>query len=309
MEIFSNRQDRLNLLAPLSPTIAGTIVKILQPIVKRFQANFSHDCDNKVPKLPIAIPLRRVPTQGYRYVSAIAHTLAARSQLPPLTIAETLHSDCSQLTLDLPKPLVIQLSIGETGYLYWDLTSIAIATWLEYLHQAHPTPDRPIVSHPADRVSLDRAIYARARCRSGLRLAQSQGFIDLDLDWQITNPPSRLVFGVAGDPSIDLLQPCQQAILSSHFRLFEDSTEQALIHAFMDVLDGIYSDRQIDPAKLAIDLAQAWLEFHRYCRIWGDVKTHQPRLAIARCGLTAIAGRYLQVLLEDYLGVSAPLEF
>jgi predicted solute-binding protein len=59
---------------------------------------------------------------------------------------------------------------------------------------------------------------------------------------------------------------------------------------------------------MTIDLAQSWLEFYRHCQIFGDIKHQNPRQDIARCGLTAISRRYLQVLLENYLGVNAAEE-
>ncbi len=60
--------------------------------------------------------------------------------------------------------------------------------------------------------------------------------------------------------------------------------------------------------KLTIDLAQSWLEFYRHCQIFGNIKHQNPRREIARCVLTAISRRYLQVLLESYLGVKAAEE-
>jgi hypothetical protein len=81
-----------------------------------------------------------------------------------------------------------------------------------------------------------------------------------------------------------------------------------LIQVLMDVLDGIYGDRPQNWSKLSFRLAECWLEFDRDCRIFGDTKRQNPQLAIARCGLTAISRHYLQVLLEEYLGVLAPVE-
>jgi hypothetical protein len=149
---------------------------------------------------------------------------------------------------------------------------------------------------------LDIAIYARARCQSLLRLAQSQQCIDLDQDWHISTPSPLF-------SSRDILQAGQTPFLPPSVRLFEDSAEGSLIQSLMDVLDGIHRYQSIDAAKLAIDLAQAWLEFHRDCRMWGDVKQHHPDTAIARWGLTAIVGRYLHFLLTARLGVDTPLEF
>jgi hypothetical protein len=291
--------DRGHIFTPLSPTIAKSIVKLLQPIVKQFDREFRHNCDRKIPDAPIAIPVRRVPTTGYRYVSAIAHTLSGRYKLPPLTIANTLHSDLLALDVVGAEGLGLWLSLGDAGYLYWDLSPLEIAGWLEYLHRTPPQIELKTFSPSPLNPSLELAMYARDRCRSVLRLAHSHNFIDLDRDWNISTPTPTFVCDAEHHYSVNLRQDSNLPCHSHSFPLFEDYSEIALIHALMDVLDGIYSDRGIAPAKLAIDLAQAWLEFHRYCRMWGDVKIHRPHLAIARLGLTAIAGRYLDILIMN----------
>jgi hypothetical protein len=330
-------KSRLDILAPLSPTIAETIVKILQPIVKGFQVDFSHNCDGQVVEAPIYIPLRRVPDltkatprEGcYRYVSAIAHLLSSRYRLSPPFIADILQSQAMGINLDLPSSLGLQLLLDEQGYLYFDLTTIEIAQWLEYLHQDRSLPN-VMVSTPlvpttllsGNQAGLDLAIYARDRCRSLLRLAQSQKFIDLDRDWHISAPTHLFVcemhwaqsvgcevraveeFRQSLDRNNNAPQDTFSPLVPPSCRLFEDFPEQALIHALMDVLDGIYRSRSINRAKLAIDLAQKWLEFHRYCRMWGEVSIHHPSTAIARWGLTAIAGRYLDQLISgEYLSI------
>jgi hypothetical protein len=136
-------------------------------------------------------------------------------------------------------------------------------------------------------------IYARDRCRSILKLACAEGLISQDISgaWQI--PPSQWF-----DRDADYLQSIKAErgnnrpttdIIGS----FGLGAQDRLIHALMDVLDSIYGSRPPDYPRLTIDLAQSWLEFHRHCRIFGDVKRHNPHLAIARCGLTVISERYL----------------
>ena len=183
----------------------------------------------------------------------------------------------------------------------------------------------------------DLAIYAHARCCSLLKLAASEKVVRITTNWQIStsNP---LFAPVDSENRLRTESNC----------IFEQSAEQQLIQTLMAVLDAIYGDnRQLDFAqiksiavsaeadrseymptsnrqvsaggsnghqkspnwaKLTNDLAQSWLEFDRRCQIFGDAKQHKPQLAIARCALTAISRRYLQILLENYLGVEAAIE-
>ena len=167
----------------------------------------------------------------------------------------------------------------------------------------------------------DLAIYAHARCCSLLKLAASEKLVRLTADWQIST----------SNWLLDMLHTENRFTTESNC-IFGHPAEQQLIQTLMAVLDVIYSDnRQLDSSqtesseqisarsfnghrklpnwtKLTIDLAQSWLEFDRRCQIFGDIKQQNPRLAIARCGLTAISRRYLQVLLENYLGVEAAVE-
>ena len=53
---------------------------------------------------------------------------------------------------------------------------------------------------------------------------------------------------------------------------------------------------------------QAWEEFFKHCRIWGEVKTKTPKLAQVRLGLVAVTQKLLRSLLQDSLGVCAPME-
>lgn len=168
---------------------------------------------------------------------------------------------------------------------------------------------------------MDLAIYAHARCCSLLKLAASEKVVRITSNWQISRP--NLSFEPADS---------QNRLRTESNGLFEHPAEQRLIQTLMAVLDAIYDDhQQLEQAqaelteqvgvkgfnghrkspswtKLTLDLAQSWLEFDCRCQIFGDVKHDNSQLAIVRCGLTAISRRYLQVLLENYLGVEAAVE-
>lgn len=165
--------------------------------------------------------------------------------------------------------------------------------------------------------SIDLAIYAHARCCSLLKLADTEKLVAITDKWQIST--SNWLLDVVS---------AEDGLTAEFDHIFEHPIERQLIQSLMAALDAIYSDiwklpssqfestdrivpsdnghrRSPNWTKLTIDLAQSWLEFYRHCQIFGKIA---PRLAISRCGLTAISRRYLQVLLEHYLDVKAAVE-
>ncbi|MCY7367358.1 MAG: hypothetical protein LH474_04315 [Chamaesiphon sp.] len=303
------------ILLPLSPTIASAIADYLQsiapkPNINSLQQNWARDIIELQPDLyghgQFQRSIRQIPTSQYQYVSTIAHQLAAKSALTPLEI-------CQNLDISIPAPTVIEKSVqmelncwhNESSYIYFQFAPKSIEIWLNYIH------DLPIewigdtcVSTEAG--SLDLAIYAHARCCSRLKLAAAEKLVRVTAEWLLD------------------VECVKNRLTAESNCIFEHPAEQQLIQILMAVLEVIYSDhRQLDYSesetfnghrkspnwiKLAIDLAQSWLEFDRRCQILSEIKHQNPRLAIARCGLTAISRRYLQVLLENYLSVKAPVE-
>jgi len=317
------------ILLPLAPTIARTIANYLELMTQEFFGHLSHNCDNVVPKLPPDLcghwqfeqSLKLVTSSPYQYVSTIAHRLAAKLPFTPMEICHHLQPPIG-VAIDPRSCLELGCWFNDAGYIYFELTPISIALWLNYIHDLPLTIDRATARLSAPTI----AIYAHARCCSVLQLAQSEKLVAITADWQIST-------------DLSYLEKTSTAELRS---ILNYSAQQRLIHALMAVLDGIYSDNlrvvssqlpsgivgvaspflrnamrtenRPDPlsqirspnwTKLTLDLAQSWLEFYRDCRIFGDVQRQNPQLAIARCGLTAISRRYLQVLLENYLGISA----
>jgi hypothetical protein len=310
------------ILLPLAPTMAGTIANYLQLKAQQVRGHLSHNYDNIATELLPARfwdwqserSIQPVTTLQYQYVSTIAHRLAAKSSLNPLKICEYLQS--SVLT-EIPTDLAgLELSCwyNDAGYIYFEVADTSIERWLEYIH--YIPLNRQLHT---DRAVCDPtlAIYAHARCCAILTLADRERVVAIAPDWQMSSADWRT---------------CKSLAISSHHQpdrlpaqltsIYDRPAERQLIKTLMTVLDAIYSpsalgvspDRSTQQmrapnwARLTIDLAQSWLEFYRSCQIFGDIKRQNPRLAIARCGLTAIARRYLQVLLENYLGVSALVE-
>ena len=328
MEIFPVFDS---ILLPLAPTIAGTIADYLQLMTKTVDEHRSQNCDNVVPELSSNLAwwqfersIRLVPTSQYQYVSTIAHRLAAKSSLTPLQICQNLQSPIVYAIVAPHNWMQLCCWYNDSGYIYFQLTPRSIELWLDYIH------DLPLIELATRRSlsSATMAVYAHARCCSLLRLADTEKLVRVAANWQIS--PHRQI-------DIDECRYLKNRDPAEFMSIFEHSAEQKSIHVLMEVLDRISSHhlqvvsprqlrwseaREIEPLemgisnlageirdpnwhKLTIDLAQSWLEFYRHCRIFGDVQHQNPRLAIARCQLTAIVRRYLQVLLENYLGVTA----
>jgi hypothetical protein len=274
--------------------------------------------------------IRQIPTSQYQYVSTIAHHLAAKSALTPLEICQNLDLSIPTVAgLDRFANLKLDCWYNEASYIYFQPTPESIEIWLHYIH------DLPLEQLGCGGTSIptgsflqgsglsanDLAIYAHARCCSLLKLAAAAKIVRLTADWQISTPNWLLDAAYI-----------KNRLTTESNCIFEHPAEQQLIQTLMAVLDAIYGDRrQLDSpqtesseqigaggfnghrkspnwTKLTIDLAQSWLEFDRRCQIFGDIKQKNPQLAIARCMLTAISRRYLQVLLENYLGVEAAVE-
>jgi hypothetical protein len=314
------------ILLPLAPTIARTIADYLQLItqelyVKSIQKNCEDDLitwqSDLLWQWQFQRSIRQIPTLQYQYVSTISHQLAAKSSLTPIEICQNIHNLRPTVTGEEKLgneagQLELYFWYNQASYIYFQLTPKSIAIWLNYIHDLPlDLLDRDCCQHSVE--SIDLAIYAHARCCSLLKLANAEKIVTIATNLQISTPAWL----------VDLASQEHQLTIESNC-LFEHPAEQRLIHALMAVLDVIYGDheqrtflqsissQQMRPkspnwTKLTINLAQSWLEFHRHCQIFGDLKHQNPRLAIARCGLTAISRRYLQLLLQNYLGVKAPM--
>jgi hypothetical protein len=308
---------------PLTPTISGTISDYLQLLNRQAYVSSPRNCDNLATESApdgswhwqYKSSIRLVTTSPYQYVSTIAHRLAARSSFTPLEICQNFQPPIRSIATPADANLDLDCWYNEAGYLYFQVTAESICKWLNYIH------DLPLnlQLNPECRSSASIAVYAHARCCSCLKLAATEKLAIVTDDWQITTST-----GAATPTPVENQTSSENPLGAVVNSQFEHPAEQRLIQVLMRVLDSIYEDwvgsvgvvsqpqieRQRSPNwdKLTLDLAQSWLEFYRHCRIFGDVKNQNPRLVTARCGLTAIARRYLQLLLENYLGVSAAIE-
>ncbi len=161
------------ILLPLAPTIAGTIADYLRFACGEFYVSLPQNCDRSHDLLAmdscmswlLEIPLRRVPTSQYQYVSPIAHRLAAKLQLTPLEICQQLQSQFHSLQIEQTvRSLELLYWYDDAGNLYFQITDRSILTWLHYLHDL-PLDAIPIQSYRRDLLPPKKKISElRHRC-------------------------------------------------------------------------------------------------------------------------------------------------
>jgi hypothetical protein len=257
------------------------------------------------------IPLHRAKNDNrVLYVSGIALQLSGTMNIPPLEIATALSSkivvDVANLACGAelsPGAAVSQdftVQVVPPGWIHLELTDPAIAAWLQCLSEVELGRFTPPPLSGSSRVFAVQ--YAHARCCSLVRLAHGEGLIMLK-EPELDNSPT-VFLAVAPNP-IPWLN-CDQKLRFCH------PAERALIAQLLGLLDELYypcpSRQAVDWEKAALNLSQAFQNFYSCCRIWGEVKIQTPHLAQARLGLVIVTQAVLRLLLQDILGVWAPLE-
>ena len=261
-----------------------------------------------------AVPLRAVKdARQVVYVSAIALKLANAWKTPAIDIATVIAANlfCADESNDSSTNAALEnftVKVVPPGWIYLQFSDLGTAAWLQHLAQAPPwLLQTQIFISPSPRVSksprpLFDAQYAHARCCSLLRLAHREGIValakpDLEISphfWSVKAPTP--IPWLDSDQKLRLVHP----------------GERNLIFHLLTLLDDLYcvsrSRHQVDWEKSAINLSQVFLTFYSQCRIWGEVKTENPQLAQARLGLILATQPLLHLLLQDLLGVLAPLE-
>ncbi len=288
----------------LNPSIMAEIRDCLRVTTQKIYINSTTNDDKIVTRSRLDIPIYRINVAQYQYVSQVTQVLATKIDLTPVEICQKLQMTLSTVNSIQPNHLKLRVWYSDTGQIYVRVNPSSMLTWLDYIHtlpiKVYSVANVPVGLHSgaATQSPVSGVIYAHARCCARLRLAGTEKIISIDDRWQITTPNWLIC-------DRDRRQNCS---ITDRSFIFELPAENRLIQALMDVLDGIHSERPQNWAKLSFKLADCWLAFDRDCQIFGGTKHQNPHLAIARCGLTAIVRRYLQVLLEEYLGVRAPVE-
>ncbi|WP_366837609.1 DALR anticodon-binding domain-containing protein [Nostoc sp. LPT] len=149
--------------------------------------------------------------------------------------------------------------------------------------------------------SLFAVEYAHARCCSLVLLAHREGLIKLREPVPNTSPAFWDVIFPNPLPWLN----CDGTLRLNH------PDERRLIGELIQVVDNIECpdvSGSVKWEKVALNLSQAFEKFWSNCRIWGEVKITSPELAQARLGLLMATQSVLKFVLEENLGVFAPLE-
>ncbi|MEA5601403.1 DALR anticodon-binding domain-containing protein [Nostoc sp. UHCC 0252] len=217
---------------------------------------------------------------------------------------------------------VFTIQIVPPGWIHFELTHLTLATWLQSLavgtereeargqgagsrgergnFNSSPLPFLPNPQSPIPN-SLFAVQHAHARCCSLVLLAHREGLIKLKQPVTNTSPAFWDVISPNPLPWLN----CDQTLRLNH------PDERGLISELIQVVDSIecpdISD-SVNWEKVALNLSQAFDNFWCNCRIWGEVKITLPELAQARLGLLMATQSLLRHVLEENLGVFAPLE-
>jgi len=247
------------------------------------------------------IPLNRSKDSlGVVYISAIGLKLAKTWQQTPQAIATKLVKNLQTLCNG-----DFAIAVAPSGIIQFELTDRDLALWLQHLAQtALPVPESQILSPVA---SVDRLFpiqYSHARCCSLLRMAHR------DRIMAIGNPD------VTTAPQIwSLTTPNPIPWLDNEKLRLVHPAECNLISQLLTTLDSLASvieqdnhQKPVNYLKLADSLSEAFQTFYSHCRIWGEVKIENPKLAQARLGLILATQSLLRFILEELLNAIAPLE-
>ncbi|MEH2451882.1 DALR anticodon-binding domain-containing protein [Nostoc sp.] len=149
--------------------------------------------------------------------------------------------------------------------------------------------------------SLFAAQYAHARCCSLVLMAHREGLIKLREPVPNTSPAFWSVIFPNPLPWLN----CDGTLRLNH------PGERRLIAELVQVVDNIECpdvSGSVKWEKVALNLSQAFENFWSNCRIWGEVKITSPELAQARLGLLMATQSVLRYVLQENLGIFAPLE-
>ncbi|MFB2770660.1 DALR anticodon-binding domain-containing protein [Pelatocladus sp. BLCC-F211] len=246
------------------------------------------------------------------YITGLALQLAKYEKIPPMEIANAIASHLSANSVG-----VVSIQIVPPGWIHLKLAHPVLADWLQSLTESRwdthlleggeggqnkskvidaQAASRSTKSFPQGRVSQKSKLrtccpmpnalfpvqYAHVRCCSLLRLGEQEGLITY------------------GD-AIPWLNNRQE-------QRFHHPTELCLISELVKVVDELEcsdSGAAVKWEKVALALSQAFENFWRDCRIWGEIKANSPELAQARLGLVLATQSVLRRLLEEKLNIFA----
>ena len=224
-----------------------------------------------------SISLFRLPRiESITYRCAIAFQLSPDS---PFTVAERIFNTLKQpLTTQPDLCLNFTVKLLDQGWLDFTLCDRSLSLWL----QCWPTFSYPQKNSPLKSTNHDNSWiiqYTYARCCALLRLGEQEGLIKLKnkqfqpYTWSLLTP--------SPIPS---------------FNLELNEIERSLISQIITTVDRLVNDSKVKEIKLALRLSDSFLNFERYCLIFGEISRNKPQISQARLGLVAITQMLLQGL-------------
>ncbi len=247
----------------------------------------------------------------FLYISPIAFHLSKVKKIPALEIANAIALLLdSQVEYCCPQPtsenlLQFTFEVVPPGWIHIEVTQPMLAAWLQQLTTYPPQlqnyrEKEYCLLTQSDTYRLFAAQYAHARCCSLLQMAHREKLITL----KELPETSSAVFLLAAPSPIPWLN-------DQKLRYFHPA-ELALISQLLATLDdfsGSGASRQLKIwEKAALNLSQSFQTFYSCCRIWGEVKMQTLELSQARLGLVMATQISLRLLLQDKLGLPAPVE-
>ncbi|MCC5648532.1 glutamate acetyltransferase [Nostoc sp. XA013] len=255
------------------------------------------------------------------YISSVVLRLSKSQNRKTMELANAIASDLLKICDD-----VFSVQIVPPGWIHFELTHSMLATWLQSLavgrrqgsreqgaegkeviftSPPYPLPPAPLLLVPNAQCPMSNSLfavqYAHARCCSLVLLAHREGLIKLREPVPNTSPafwdvisPNPLPW-INGDGRLRLNHPNERRLIAELVQVV-DNIECA------DIKDSVKWE------KVALSLSQAFENFWSNCRIWGEVKITSPELTQARLGLLMATQSVLRFVLEESLGIIAPLE-
>jgi hypothetical protein len=213
-----------------------------------------------------------------------------------------------------------KLWITPAGWLYAEFSPNDLTIWLQSLITAKsilfPFNSSSEISNINPKISADPVLFnlqhAHARCHSLLHLAGQEKFLtleNLDHYFEVYGPS----LWQAENGALHLQTKAEQSILLALMQFPQSLSPQKVIYGCSHPKQTGYETRLLWPLppkhlyRQAIAWSQLFSDFHRDCRLFGEVQKNTPQLAHARFALVYIVKNVLAFLLEDVLHVGAPL--
>ncbi len=246
----------------------------------------------------------------FLYTSSVSLRLSKSQNRKAMELASAIASDISGICED-----VFSIQIVPPGWIHFELTHSTLENWLQSLvvgssgkageqgnREKRAGGDEETIDAQCPMPnSLFSVQYAHARCCSLVLLAHREGLIKL------TEPVPNISPAFW---SVIVPNPMPWLNRDGTLRL-NHPDERRLIGELIQVVDNIECpdvSGSVKWEKVALNLSQAFEKFWSNCRIWGEVKITSPELAQARIGLLMATQSVLRFVLEENLGVFAPLE-